>query len=299
MYTSRMQAPADRPRGLGRAGFTLIEVMVSVVIAGLLAGVIFQLMQGQASFVGLQSARQEVQQNTRGTLELLSSELRAVPPGAITTAEANRIVFHMPRVWGITCNDMSGGGNVWVLVLAGTFPADFPSTITDDWALALPISTSPGSWKLATITSKATGTPSCPEYDLSDLRNYDAINLGYTDAGSAIREQGTEVFISQRITYETGTGSSSSKLWVKRNNGASTPQVMAGPLMDADGLRFDYWCNGSKISPPGTSSSGFPKLTAVQARVAMASARPTAAGHQIERDSTRVALRNAIGGSTC
>lgn len=299
MYTCRMQAPADRPRGLGRAGFTLIEVMVSVVIAGLLAGVIFQLMNSQASFVGLQSARQEVQQNTRGTLELISSELRAVPPGAITTASADRIEFYLPRVWGVTCQDMTGGGTVWVLFPAGTFPADFPAVPGDDWKLALPVETSPGSWKLANVDGATAGSPSCPDYDLSNVANVDAMNISFNNAGSAVRQEGTRVFLGQRITYESGTGASSSRIWVKRNNGAGSPQVMAGPLTGSGGLVFDYWCKGTKIAPPGTSTSGFPNLTAVQAKVAMASTATTTAGRQIQTDSTRVALRNATGGGVC
>lgn len=302
MCSFRMPASAKGVVRLGRQGFTLVELLVSLVIGALLTGVILQLMQGQASFVDIQSARQEVQQNARGTLELLSSELRAVPPGAITVAQANRIEFRVPRVWGITCSAMSGGsGTVWVLIPQGTFPADFPAdpATATHWGFAVPAVGGGGSWRWLTIASRATGTPVCdPTFNMADLRNYSAIQLGYSGLGNA-RPVGSDVFIYQHVIYEAGTGTSSTRTWVKRNNGSSTTQVMAGPLTATNGLVFDYWCATGKIAPPGSSSSGFPKLRAVQAKVTMESTRGTTAGRQLETDSALIALRNVPGGITC
>ena len=55
------------------AGFTVVELMVAIVLTGILATIMFQLMQGQGRFAGLQDARQEVQQNDRGALDLITS----------------------------------------------------------------------------------------------------------------------------------------------------------------------------------------------------------------------------------
>jgi prepilin-type N-terminal cleavage/methylation domain-containing protein len=298
MSSFQVPRPAERCPGRSRAGFTLIEVLVAMVIAGVLASVIFQLIQGQAGFVEIQSGRQEVQQNSRGPLELVSSELRAVPPGAIVNAQPNRIEMWVPRVWGLTCQEMTSGSDktVWALIPRGRFPTNFPAdpSSASNWKLAAPAAD--GTWRFVTIVSRTFGTPACdPSFATQDLSNYDAVQLRYSGLGSS-RPIGSEIFIGELVVYESGTGVSSPRIWVKRNNGASSPQVMAGPLTDADGLVFSYWCGNNQVAAPGGSTAG---LTAVQVKVSMASTRGGEARRQIGTDSARVALRNNLGGTTC
>ena len=85
------------------AGFTLVEVMVALLIALILSGVVFQLIRGQSRFVTVQSAREEVQQNTRGALELMASELRSIEPGGLVETDSNSVTFLLPRAWGLYC----------------------------------------------------------------------------------------------------------------------------------------------------------------------------------------------------
>src|SRR5690606_941020 len=63
-----------------------------------------ELVGGQARFVEMQSAREEVQQNTRAALELIGSELRALPPGgALVRAADDSITLRTARFWGVVC----------------------------------------------------------------------------------------------------------------------------------------------------------------------------------------------------
>ena len=86
-----------------RAGFTMVELLVALVISGILATVIFQVVQGQGRFVQYQNARESVQQSTRGGLEMLTSELRGIPAGGLVSAADHAIGVRVPVAWGIVC----------------------------------------------------------------------------------------------------------------------------------------------------------------------------------------------------
>ena len=312
MCSFPMPAPADRP-GTGRAGFTLVELLVALVIGGLLSGVILQLVQGQARFVERQSARQQVQQNARGTLEILTSELRAVPAGAILIADEHRIRFRLPRTWGVLCQSTGtgGSGSVWVLVPGNTFPPDFPASPgSTEWGLSLPDPAVPGGWVGSAITAVATGTPACDagfNFGPNGIAGHQAVRVSATGLPAGVAA-GRQVFLHQEILYEVGTASGDpDRLWVKRSNGpiSAGTQPMAGPLgppaTPADsGLVFEYWCaNGPATTAPGNSmGAGWPNLTGVEVRVTMLSQRGAPA-RELERAATTVFLRNATGAGSC
>lgn len=316
MSSFPMRRPADGERArVARSGFTLIELLVAMVISLLLAGSILQVMQGQARFVGAQGSRQEVQQNARGSLELMASELRSVPPGGITEASQNRVQFLLPRAWGILCTDVSSQlmGTVWVLFPQGSFPVDFPTNTQlanpTDWGMALPLTSSADSWSAATVSSTTAGTipaGTC-EFDQTMLANHDAREITYSGLANLPlgAVAGGRVFLYQNVTYEAGTDGTGAEIWLKRNNGVGATQPLAGPLgpqgsAASAGLVFRYHCrNGRMSTAPGSSATGWPDLTRVQVEVTMQSQEGNTANRQQERDSTMVYLRNSTGGADC
>ena len=75
---------ADLRRRSG--GFTLVELLVALVISGVLMATVFQILTGQSRAVAVQGAREESQQNVRGALEIVASELRTAVPQEIGRA---------------------------------------------------------------------------------------------------------------------------------------------------------------------------------------------------------------------
>ncbi len=61
-----------------RAGFTLIELMIAVVLAGIVLGSIYQTLQNNQRFYRSESQVLDVQQGVRAVAQLLPSELREV-----------------------------------------------------------------------------------------------------------------------------------------------------------------------------------------------------------------------------
>ena len=69
--------PDAAPRA-GRAGFTLIELMVSLVIGGILTTILLQLMQGNSRFVSMQDQRNDVA-FARGTFRVRGDTIEIIP----------------------------------------------------------------------------------------------------------------------------------------------------------------------------------------------------------------------------
>ena len=95
-------------RGLNRPphrGFSLVELLVALVVAGLvLAGVATTLL-GAQRFYRAQAQVLEVQQNVRVIAQVLSQELRGLDSGDgdIVAMSDTAITFKAPRVFSVTC----------------------------------------------------------------------------------------------------------------------------------------------------------------------------------------------------
>lgn len=278
------------------AGFTLIELLVSLVISGLLAVVIFQLIEGQGRFTSMQSAREEVQQNSRASLELIASELRAVPPGGITEATDTTIGFRLPRVWGVVCEDLAAGAvSAWIATPPATFPDPFPENVKlqqgTEWGIALEGATA-GTYETATISAVTTGTNSCAAalgLDATDLAEYRQIAMGSLSGPVTV---GSRVFLYQQVRYDRAY-SSYPGLWIRRNSVGSGggAQPMAGPVVegadDTRGFLLTYFGNTGILPLPLADPAD---VRRVQVKVSMESRNKKLA--QKDTDSLVIHLRS-------
>lgn len=96
----------DEARG---AGFTLIEVLVSIAITGLVGAALVNVLQDQRMFYEENSRRVSAQKSLRGTADRMSSELRMVHRGAVQTAAADRLVVDQGVAQGVVCATSAGG----------------------------------------------------------------------------------------------------------------------------------------------------------------------------------------------
>lgn len=260
-------------------GFTLIELMVSLVISGILAVVIFQLIDGQGRFTAMQSAREEVQQNSRASLELIASELRAVPPVGITVANDTTIDFRLPRTWGVVCQDVPANGTTaWIAVPAGTFPDPFPTDLElgngTEWGLALESATA-GVYDTATISAVASDIQPCePGLAISaakDVSQYYGFTIANrSDLAGSGTGVGARAFLYQRVRYDLGKSSGYQGVWLRRRtlDGRSPPQPMAGPVVGSRGLFLTYFGETGILPLPLTNPAD---VRRVQVKVSMES----------------------------
>lgn len=284
-----------------RAGFTLAELIVSLVIGAILVGSVFQFVSGQARMAGLQSAREEVQQNARGALEIVGSDVRGALSSGIVTADERELEFHLPVRWGVLCSTTGGNTSTVMFPLDG-MPA--PSTGTG-WGFVVRDSLAPGSvWVpalpvRATITGVATadytnvltGCPALSPVPQDPVDPKQAFVL--TGANHPGLRPGAVVAVYQRVMYDVAPGPGGT--WIRRSNGmdagAYTMQPLAGPV-DPTQVRFQYFGGpaggliGAPVGAPYTRG-----LSRIQFRVRMKSkqVRNTTTHDQ---DSVTIQIRN-------
>lgn len=282
-----MAEPGARRSGDG--GFTLIELLVAIVIGGIVVGVLFQMIGGQGRFVELQSAREEVQQNSRAALELIGSEIRSMPHGsALVAASDDAITLRATRFSGVVCGTAHGGAALDVV---------FPEIPGVSWAVnqgtgvIVHGDTSSG-WDHARVSSIGGAASVCGSDPVAPGAEVRRITM-LTPLSSV--ELGDVVSIGDEVTYRSGT-SSVDGLWIQRRLGTGTHQPFAGPILDDRGLRFDYFAGHSAtpLPTPITDPALRESVTRIAVSVAAVSRNRVAGEAQMKVDSLVVSLRNPM-----
>jgi len=269
-------------------GFTLVEVLVALVLSGIITGVIFQFLVGQGQFSRLQTAQEEVQDNTRHALEVISAELRGVGVDAISAFTPQSVTFRTPRAWGIVCGYASST-TIHVLFPASVRPA---LRLGADALAVPPVGTVP-TWQFAAVSDAtnlsgniAAATLACN----TGLRTNPAIVAALTADQSRARTftgapagvpVGSRVYVYDEVTYAAGTAADAPGTWILRN-----AALLAGPLPSVGGLRFAYF------TAANTSATVAGDIRSVRVVVATNSTAKFGGSSRVTADSTMVFLRN-------
>lgn len=248
-----------------RAGFTLVELLVALMIGGILTTILLQLMQGNSRFVEAQSAREEVQQNGRASLDLIAADLRSLPPSAIIEKEESRIRFRLPRAWGVLCNALDNTSRTaYVLFPAGAFPGDFASGAAH-WGVGVEQTPGPeqatGIYQYATRPTRVAEGSECDavQPNANDVTRY--LTAGFSVTSSMVAAgtvlPGTQVMVFEEMAYDVAEGTSPPGNWIRRMSGYSglgrNMQPMAGPLPGPGSLVFTY-LQPDGVTPAATAA---------------------------------------------
>lgn len=280
-----------RSPSLGRRGFTLVELLISLVLGALIIGVVLEFVSGQTRLSTMQSGREEVQQNARGALEMVASDLRGAIASGVARGDANAIELLLPRRWGVVCSQVGTARTTVV------FP-DLPGQVTPAGVDAgLLLQQTPGAaWRpvlpaMATVTAATpVAIAGCAGLNVTgtvvafqlDGANHPAVTPGATAA------------LYQRVRYDVRTSRGAE--WIHRSNGMSdantfSMQPLAGPVdVAGGGISFTYFTGTPpvQIAVPGTGAAAA-NLSQVRLRVRMKS---RGSSSQVEFDSATVQIRN-------
>lgn len=287
-----------------RAGFTLAELMVALVISGLLMTVVFQMLSGQSRMVAVQSGKEEAQQNVRGALEVISSELRGAMPGALLDAQQRSLTFMQPRAWGVVCGvagmtvtalfPITGAVDAWTVAEASgvLINQQTDPTLAANWLPAPQAAAGRAQITGVQVLAGGPNVGACA--GMQAQGNVQAVEI--TTNRVLLGARGASVVTYSLTQYDFAQVGG--RWWLRRNSGVSggayNQQPLAGPL-EANGFTLSYFTAGNPpalIAAPGTNALALGTVRMVQVRVASNSTQTTNGRVQRDEGTVTVLLRN-------
>ena len=225
-----------------RAGFTLVELTVVVVLGALVLGAVLQVLITNQRTYTVQSAAVQGQQSSRMAVEIMFNELRELSPGDgdILSMTPSSLHVRLMRRFGIACEvDLGPSASpprIRVLDNPGEnfaqndtvfiFAENRPATGTDDV------------WLRARVAEDVDSTVTCLGRPALDLELDTTGGVFASDSvyvGAPIR--GYQVYRYQQAYWFT----TATPYLVRQDDGIGTPWPIAGPLRPGgQGLRFIY-----------------------------------------------------------
>lgn len=92
-----------------RRGYSIAELMVALVIAGIIGISLTRLVINQARFVGLQQGLMAARSGARAGLNVMAQELHMITAGGVIDASIDSITVRVPFAYGVTCTQPAGG----------------------------------------------------------------------------------------------------------------------------------------------------------------------------------------------
>ena len=99
-----------------RRGFSLAELMVALVIAGIIGAALTRLMINQSRFVATQDGLMRARSGARAGFNVIVQELRMVTPGGLLAAARDSVTARVPFAFGVACSQPSGGQQAILLL---------------------------------------------------------------------------------------------------------------------------------------------------------------------------------------
>jgi hypothetical protein len=99
-----------------RSGLTIIELIVTVIVLGIVGGGIVRMLTSQAQFYEHQGAGRNARSISRAAVNVLLSEMRMVEaPGGVVAASASSVTLRVPYAVGVFCGSPSGVSTIMLL----------------------------------------------------------------------------------------------------------------------------------------------------------------------------------------
>ena len=269
-----------------RRGFTMIEIIVSLVIGLIVLGSVVQMMIVQSRGYRKQREQVDVRETAREAAALLSWDLRqaAVAGSPFAVMGANTVTIRSPRGLGTICGKHAVLPRYGLWKTAGNILAT-----VDDTALVYQIGR--GGWNKLKITNVGTaaamGVNTCawpgarPPDMVVEFAVTAVTDTSYIKVGAPFRN-------FRRVEY--AQFSQNGRWWLGRKVGAAAGyEKLTGPLLPSTGLAFTYYDTlGAVTANPAAVGS-----VAIAIRTESYKNATTGSSFVYQRDSvtTRVAVR--------
>jgi prepilin-type N-terminal cleavage/methylation domain-containing protein len=244
---------ADHHMTRSRAGFTLVELIVALLISTVVIGAAWRLLTSNQRFYRSQSQIQDVGQNLRAAAQVVMGDLREMDAkgGDIVSMAATSMTLRAMRGFGVVCKINVGGGQIWLknslLFMNGSIDVTKDNLVV--YREADSTKNSDDTWQSGTIS--ATATDNCLDGTAGTRLTITLANgntkLDSVAIGAPVRlwEQVKYELYSTSGTYWLGTDTYTSGAWPGTT-------AVAGPLT-SNGLAFAYYDSTGAVTATATS----------------------------------------------
>ncbi|HUF13888.1 MAG TPA: prepilin-type N-terminal cleavage/methylation domain-containing protein [Longimicrobiales bacterium] len=235
--TDRRGAAARRER----AGFTLIELVMAVVLSAMILGAVFQLVFAQNRMYGHQQGLADARQTLRAAGSLLAWELRhlSAAGGDIYAIGADSVSVRSFDGAGVVCRKRVTDGKYGLYSTTGDIAAGDSALVY----LILSNRTADDVWRTVSIQQVNTAAgflmnTACAIWP-GPLSIEMAVELGISaNADTAGMRVGAPLRTFHRRTYRMIQRND--KWWLGVRQGDGSYQLLTGPLQAGDGLELRY-----------------------------------------------------------
>ncbi|MDQ4080801.1 MAG: hypothetical protein M3125_08580 [Gemmatimonadota bacterium] len=239
-----------------RAGLTIIELIVTVIILAIVGAAIVRMLTSQARFYEHQGAGRNARSISRAAVNVLLSEIRMVEAGGgVLAASPNEITLRVPYAVGVYCGPAGGVGTVALLPTDSAVLAE-PGFSGYAWRGRL------GSYTYveggASLLAPVPGQ--CVSNNITPMAK--SARMGFTPPLPLGADVGTVVLLTRRITYAFANSASVPgriALW-RRMEATGAREELAAPFDATARFRFyDRYANSAQDAVPGalTDIRGF------------------------------------------
>lgn len=183
---------------MNRRGFSLAELMVALVIAGVIGVALTRLVVSQARFVAKQDGYMKARSVSRAGLSVMADELRQVGTEGVIEASTDSVTLRVPFAYGVACGQ-SGGTTIVALMPPDS--ARLASAVTSGYAWR---DTSFVWHVVEPATSASTGLASCGSAApaIAVLSSPSATTYGVALSPNVVATTpGSPVYLYQQIKY--------------------------------------------------------------------------------------------------
>ncbi|HEV7388751.1 MAG TPA: prepilin-type N-terminal cleavage/methylation domain-containing protein [Gemmatimonadaceae bacterium] len=243
---------------MARVGFTLIELLVALVLFGLLAGGVMNVIITSSRSAADQAQRIDMQQNIRAANAILPAEIRALDAadGDIKAMGANSLTIRAMRQLAMICTSPVTGGvltGLTIVLRSPLYSAQRAFQNSDSlwvWYEGDISTRNDDGWIPALVTAVPVAQ-NCPDGTAGVKLT---VNIGIVAPKQnkvSVVPVGSPVWGFESVTYSTGTGSDGR--WYLNLTSPSGTQPVLGPLPDANGVAFTYYdVNGAVTAVPAS-----------------------------------------------
>jgi prepilin-type N-terminal cleavage/methylation domain-containing protein len=286
-----MRPEKRRPRGercaqesrARRGGFTLVELLVTLVLTAVLGGAAMRLFLTQSRFFDLHFKQQSARSVSRAAVNGVLSDLRMVEaPNGVTAATTSSITVRVPYAFGVVCATTATYTTVAFL------PVD-SLTLANAALSGYAYRGSSGAYTLTEGgVSTATGSDAtCTGATITPITGGNVLNV--SPAMAAAATAGTPVYLYQRVRYAFAASTAYSGrtgLWRTLMETGATEEI-AAPFNASSGFEF-YDLNAGNAS--STTVPTLANIRGIELVFNGESEKPRFGGASPEKTSYRTAV---------